>query len=440
MRLILFVLLCTFTLPVIADVKKDSRFKDLELFNKILFLIENQYYRPVDRRKLIEGALKGMMNTLDPHSSFLDEEFYNKMEADTQGEFGGLGIEVTQKEGVLYIVTPIEDSPAYKAGLLSGDKIIEIDHESIVGMTLDEAMDKMKGKNGTKVTLGIKRNGSKKIKSFTITRSKIKVNPVKSQIVNDQYAWIRLTQFQNKASQYVENALKKIKKKTALKGIILDLRSNPGGRLQEAINLSSLFLKSGIVVSTKARDPKNETIHYVKKSGYKDLSTPIAVLINASSASASEIVAGALQDHKRALIMGTRSFGKGSVQNLAKVDSKRGVKLTIAQYLTPNNNRVQAIGIKPDIEILNLPQQWVEENKNSKAAIREKDLRNHLTSTIETKEEKELRLILQKERKKRRSSIPQKKKKLPFKKYSAKDDYQVLQAINFLSTATVLKK
>ena len=250
-----------------------SRYEELELFNKVLYLIESQYYRTVDTNKLVEGAIKGMMDTLDPHSAFLNKDFYKKMQNDTNGEFGGLGIEVTQKEGVMYVVTPIDDTPAYKAGILPRDKIVEINHESIIGMTLEESIGKMKGKEGTKVHLGIVREGNKGIKHFNLMRKKILVSPVKSFLVSDNYAFIRLTQFQRRSAKDIDKALIKLKKRSknkgGLKGIILDLRSNPGGLLNEAVKVSSLFIKDGVVVSTESRDASNKNIHYVINMFFK---------------------------------------------------------------------------------------------------------------------------------------------------------------------------
>lgn len=430
-----------------ADAVTKSRYEELELFNKVLYLVESQYYRKVDTNKLVEGAIKGMMDTLDPHSAFLNKEFFKKMQNDTNGEFGGLGIEVTQKDGIVYVVTPIDDTPAFKAGILAKDKIVEINHEQIIGLTLDETIDRMKGKEGSNIHLGIIRENEKEIKNFTIKREKIKIKPVKSFLVQGEYAFIRLTQFQRRAASSIQSSLKKLKAKAkknkkSIKGIILDLRSNPGGLLDQAVDVSSLFLKDGIVVSTEARDPSNKAIHYVKKSMKgKDLKTPLVVLINGSSASASEIVAGALQDHKRAIIMGTQSFGKGSVQTVAKIDKDNGVKLTIAQYMTPTNRKIQAIGIIPDIKLDEFDSKWIGENKKLSNSIREKDLKNHLTATIETPEEKKVRLKEEKEaraaRIKRIKESRNKKKetkKTIFTKYNPNEDFQVHQAINFMKT------
>lgn len=433
--------------PTFAQDKDKSRFEKLELFNKVLYLIESQYYRPVDTEKLIQGAIKGMMTTLDPHSTFLDEKVFSKMQEDTQGRFGGLGIEVSQKDGVIVVITPIDDTPAYKAGIKAGDKIVEINHESILGITLEEAVDMMRGKPGSAITIGVSREGVDGIKRFTLKRKSIKVSAVKSELVQDEFAYVRLTQFQKDAGKGISKALKKIasESKKPIRGIILDLRSNPGGLLDEAVNVSSIFLKDGIVVSTEGRDPKQKEIRYVKKTGHKDLETPLVVLINGASASASEIVAGALQDHKRAIIMGTQSFGKGSVQSIAKIDEEQGVKLTIAQYMTPKDRKIQALGIVPDITVSEYEGVWVSENEKESRFIREKDLRNHLTATIETPEEKKVRV--EKEKQERLDRIARIKERRKKKKEDEKgrpegpsEDYQVLQAVKHLKTLDIAKK
>lgn len=451
MRILIGATILVVTLSAFAVSK--SRYEELELFNKVLYLIENKYYRDVDTKKLIEGAIKGMMDTLDPHSAYLGDEVFKKMQDDTDGQFGGLGIEVTQKDGVIYVVTPIEDSPAYRSGILSKDKIVEINHESILGYTLDEAIDLMKGKQGSKIHLGIVREGEKGIQHFELKREIIKVKSVKSALVKKNFAYIRLIQFQRNAAKSIWAEYKKLEKQSkkygGLKGIILDLRSNPGGLLNEAVNVTSLFVKEGIVVSTEARDPNNKDIHYVIKSMEKDLETPLVVLVNGASASASEIVAGAIQDHKRGMIMGSQTFGKGSVQTVVPIDDENGVKLTIAQYMTPKNRKIQALGIVPDIEIAEMDNSWMEENEKQANYIREKDLRNHLTATIETAEEKEARLEEEKkERIERAERIQARKKKKKeskgkediFRKYKASDDYQVLQAIKFIKTFSFFQK
>ncbi|OFZ27868.1 MAG: hypothetical protein A2381_07690 [Bdellovibrionales bacterium RIFOXYB1_FULL_37_110] len=427
-----------------------SRFEQLELFNKVLFLIESQYYRNVDTEKLINGALRGMMNTLDPHSTFLEKKVFEKMQEDTKGEFAGVGIEVTQKDGILVIITPIEDSPAYKAGLKPGDQIIEINHESTLGMTLQEAIDLMKGEPETDITIGIRRENVEGLKNFTIKRKIIKIKPVKSELLDNEYLFIRLSQFQSGSTEYIGKEImtyeKKGSKQNKLKGIILDLRFNPGGLLDEAVDVSSIFLRDGVVVSTEGRDPKQKEIRYVKKTGFKALDVPMIVLINGASASASEIVAGALQDHKRAIIMGTQSFGKGSVQTVAKVDEENGVKLTIAQYMTPSGKKIQALGIKPDITVESLEMKADSgQDQMEEPFVREIDLRNHLTATIETKEEKQIRLEKEKEEKLLRRNKYSKDKSVGksqdavLKKYSAKEDNQVVQALVLLKSYKKMK-
>lgn len=465
-RVLCSLLLFTVTLSFAAtptpsnDALKKSRYEKLELFNKVLYLIESQYYREVDTEKLIAGAINGMMSTLDPHSAYLDSEIFAKMQEETSGEFGGLGIEVTQKDGILVIITPIEDSPAFKAGIKAGDKIVEINHESMVGVTLQQAIDRLRGKTKTKIVLGIVREGVDGIKNFELTREIVYLKPVKSELLQNEFAYIRLTQFQKKSAEYIIDALKRLKGelkgKKDFSGVILDLRSNPGGLLDEAVDVSSIFLKEGIVVSTEGRDPKNKEIRYVKKSGYKELVVPLVVLVNGSSASASEIVAGALQDTKRAIIMGTQSFGKGSVQSVAKIDDTSGVKLTIAQYMTPSGRKIQAVGILPDVVINEVEAEWVDENRRESSFIREKDLKNHLTATIETPEEKKLReeeelkeRIARMERfKALREKKKQDKPKVKVtevtedeesKKITPNEDYQVNQAINYLRSISLIK-
>ena len=452
-------MLCFFTyfIPqssISSEVNKLSRFEKLELFNKVLYLVESQYYRPVDSEKLIEGAIKGMMNTLDPHSAYLGRDIFSKVQEETKGEFGGLGIEVTQKDGMIIIITPIEDTPAFKVGLKSGDRIVEINHESTIGLNLDQVVERMRGAPKSKIIIGVIRDGADGVKRFTIVREIIKIKPVKSYVLDQHYICIRLTQFQKNSSNMIEKALVRLTKNSVknkkLKGIILDLRANPGGLLEEAINLSSLFLKEGLVVMIEGKDIKNREKRYVKKGGFKNLDTPIVLLINGASASASEIVAGALQDQKRAVLMGSRTFGKGSVQTVAKIDDEKGVKLTIAQYMTPSGRKIQAIGIDPDVFVEQLDNAWRGMAKKG-SFVREKDLRNHLTAAIETEAEKAEREEREKlervERikklniKKRIKKIKKesKKKDFVYRKYNPQDDFQVMQALNFLKGVAKLK-
>lgn len=444
----LAVILITSTLSApFLNAEVRSRFEKLELFSKIMFIIETQYYREVDTQRLLHGAIRGMMQTLDPHSAFLDEELFEKIQEDTRGEFGGLGIEVTIKDGVLIVITPIDDTPAFKAGVLAGDRIIEIDHENMVGATLEEAVEKMRGRPGTKIKLGISREGVEGLQTIEITREIIKVEPVKAELVDDRYLVLRLTQFQRRSTEGIVKALERYQRETrkngGLRGVILDLRSNPGGLLDEAISISSLFMKEGIVVQIEGRNPESREVRHAAQAGHKELELPMVVLINGASASASEIVAGALQDSRRALIMGSRSFGKGSVQTVAKVDETQGVKLTIAQYLTPKGRRIQAVGIQPDVEIPEAEGRWLEEIFQDRGFVREEDLRNHLTATIETEEEKERRLERDRQRRQRRVESAEREQSEREKVVerqrpkTAEEDYQVQQAIRFLQAYEV---
>jgi carboxyl-terminal processing protease len=452
MKLNLFLLMFLLSITIQANEEQKNlknhsdskvRFEQLELFNKVLYLVENQYYRKVDTEKLIEGAIKGMLETLDPHSAFLNKDLFQRMKKDSEGEFDGLGLEVSVKDGYIIVLTPIEDSPAEKAGIKPKDRIVQINHESILGVSIDQALEKMKGKLGSVVHIAITREGKSGLLHFNLKRQLIKVKPVKNEIIMDQVAYVRLTQFQRNAASAVETALKEMNAKRGKKpfaGIILDMRSNPGGFLDEAVDLASLFLKDGIVVSTESRDPQNKDIRYVKKKGFKDLETPMVVLINGGSASAAEIVAGALQDYKRAVIMGAQSFGKGSVQTVAPLDLGTGIKLTIAQYMTPKNRKIQALGISPDVLLEEVDQVKFERIIKDDRYIREKDLRNYLTATIESSDEAKSREQLDREERKKKAEWLENRAKLKKnevqedeeRQIKPYEDYQVLSAARFL--------
>ncbi len=329
---------------------QNSKFKSLDLFNKVIYLIEKNYYKEVDFNSLIEGSLKGMLSSLDPHSTFLDKNLFKKMKDDTEGEFGGIGIEVSFEKGILSIITAIEDTPAFEAGIQTGDLVIEINHQNVVGHSLDKAVDLMKGKIGEKLHLGVRRNNQKKLVHFDIIRKIIKIDPVKYRLVDGSYGVIRLVQFQKDSTRYVKKAIEQMKKNmnTKFNGFVLDLRGNPGGLLDEAVGVASLFLEKGVVVSTESRDPNVKDIRYVKKTVEKDLKTPLVILVDDGSASASEIVAGAIQDYKRGLIMGGQSYGKGTVQSITPIGNDVAIKLTISEYLTPLKRKIDKLGITPD--------------------------------------------------------------------------------------------
>lgn len=323
----------------------------LNLFGEVMERAKANYVEEVSDKQLIEAAINGMLTSLDPHSSYLDEKDFKYMNEQTSGKFGGLGIEITMEQGVVKIVSPIDDTPAFKAGLKPGDYITHIDGETIIGMSLNEAVDKMRGKPGTKVKLTIRRINEKPF-DVTLKREEIKTQSVKTDIKDDDVFYIRIGSFSEDVDTDIKKAFEKAQKnrKEPLKGIVLDVRNNPGGLLDQAVAVSSLFLNQGEVVSTRARN-EEDTLRYSAKG--KDITNgmPIVVIINNGSASASEIVAGALQDHKRAVIIGEKSFGKGSVQTVVPLGDYGAMRLTTAKYYTPSGRSIQATGIEPDIVV-----------------------------------------------------------------------------------------
>jgi carboxyl-terminal processing protease len=330
-------------------------YRQLNLFGDVFEKIRTDYVEKPDEGKLIEAAINGMLSSLDPHSSYMDAKSFRDMQVQTKGEFGGLGIEVTQEDGLIKVVTPIDDTPAAKAGILSGDIITDIDGESAQGLTLNQAVDKMRGAVNTAVTLKIVRGPKKDVKEIKIVRDVIKIQSVRSHVEGDDLGYIRITQFNEQTYDGLKNAMDKFQKDgpgDKLKGYILDLRNNPGGLLDQSIEVVNAFLERGEIVSTRGRNP-DETQRYSARPG-GDLShgKPLVILINGGSASASEIVSGALQDHKRGTLIGTRSFGKGSVQTIIPLGQNGALRLTTARYYTPSGRSIQAKGIDPDIQIL----------------------------------------------------------------------------------------
>ena len=323
----------------------------LNLFGEVMERAKTSYVEEVDDKKLIESAINGMLVSLDPHSSYLDAQSYKYMNEQTKGKFGGLGIEVTMENGVVKIVSPIDDTPASKAGLKPGDYITNIDGEQVIGMSLNDAVDKMRGKVGSKVKLTIRRVGEKPFE-VTLKREEVKIQSVKNDIKSGDVAYIRITSFSGDTDKMVEKAIKQAKKelKGNIKGVVLDVRNNPGGLLDQAVNISDLFLDKGEIVSTRSRN-EEDTVRYTAKEGDITDGLPIVVMINDGSASASEILAGALQDHKRAIILGEKSFGKGSVQTVVPLGKYGAMRLTTARYYTPSGRSIQATGIIPDVEV-----------------------------------------------------------------------------------------
>lgn len=356
----------------------EDRYADLQNFSKVLNLIQQYYVEEVDTKKLVYGAIKGMLRELDPHTNFMPPDIYKDFESETSGEFGGLGIEISVTNGVLTIISPIEDTPAWHAGIKAGDKVIAVDGKSTKGLSLVEASQLMRGKRGTKIVLKIVRDGQENPLDITIVRGQVKIRSVKYTDMEDGFAYFRVTSFIENTAKDLEAAIEKHKEKhKKIEGILIDLRRNPGGLLDQAVKVSDMFLKEGTIVSTIGRDKKQKEVTVATKKGkYTDI--PIIVLINEYSASASEIVSGALQDNKRALIVGNRSFGKGSVQSVIKLGDGSGLKLTVARYYTPSGISIQAEGIKPDIEIEDLDLDTFMKAINKSKALREKDMQGHL--------------------------------------------------------------
>ena len=362
-----------------AKAAPSDTYRQLNLFGDIFERVRSYYVEKPDNSKLIEGAIKGMLNGLDPHSSYLDLKSFRDMQVQTRGEFGGLGIEVTMEEGLVKVVAPIDDTPAAKAGIRANDVITHIDDEAVQGMTLDQAVEKMRGLVNTKIKLRIMRKGADKPIDVAITRDIIRVRSVRSRIEGDDVGYIRITQFNEQTTEGLKKALSDIAAQVPpekLRGYIIDLRNNPGGLLDQAISVSDAFLDRGEIVSTRGRDPE-ETQRFNARPDDLTKGKPIIVLINGGSASASEIVAGALQDQKRATVVGTRSFGKGSVQTIIPLGGGEGaLRLTTARYYTPAGRSIQAKGIVPDIESL---QEVPEEVQARSADMRgELSLRGHL--------------------------------------------------------------
>ena len=352
-------------------------YKNLEVFSNVLSMIQQNYVDDIDTQETIEGAIKGMLTSLDPHSSFLRPDDFKELQVETKGSFSGIGIEITIKDDMLTVVSPIEDTPAFKAGIQAGDRIIKIEGESTKEMSLIEAVKQLRGQKGSEVTISIHREGWIDLQEFTIVRDVIPIHSVRSNVLEPGYGYIRITNFQRKTSQDLQNSLDDLDKEGSLKGLVLDLRNNPGGLLDSSVKIVDIFLDEGIIVSTKGR-LKDQNMEFSAHSGGSEYDFPIVILINSGTASASEIVAGALQDHKRALILGTQSFGKGSVQTIIPMADGAGLRLTTARYYTPSGTSIQATGIIPDVLVPKIAAKEDDSPKDPKEFFREKDLRHHL--------------------------------------------------------------
>jgi len=335
-----------------AQALPNDTYQELETFANVLAIVQKNYVEPVSTKRLVDGAITGMLSSLDPHSAYLTPELYRDLEVETRGSFGGLGIEITIKNGVLTIVSPIEDTPAYRAGLKAGDQIIKIDSDFTKDMTLSDAVKRMRGPKGTKIKLTIHRTGVPELITVSLARDVIKINSVKTKQLQDGYDYVRITTFQESTDDAVQKALDDFEKSHNghVKGLVLDLRDNPGGLLNQAVKVSDDFLDGGLIVYTQGRLENQQQKYFShKKKDFDDY--PMVVLVNGGSASASEIVAGALQDQRRAVVVGTATFGKGSVQTILPLDDHSALRLTTARYFTPNGRSIQAVGITPDVDV-----------------------------------------------------------------------------------------
>lgn len=362
----------------VARAATSDTYRQLNLFGDVFERVRSDYVEKPDDSKLVESAISGMLAGLDPHSSYMDAKSFRDMQVQTRGEFGGLGIEVTMEDGLIKVVSPIDDTPASKAGIMANDIITTLDDEAVQGLTLNQAVEKMRGPVNTKIKLKIIRKGADKPIEVTLTRDNIRVRSVRARVESDDLAYIRVTTFNEQTTEGLKREITNLTNQIGaekLKGFIIDLRNNPGGLLEEAVSVSDAFLDRGEIVSTRGRNA-DETQRRTAKPGDLTKGKPVAILINGGSASASEIVAGALQDHKRATLIGTRSFGKGSVQTIIPLGSGNGaLRLTTARYFTPSGKSIQAKGISPDLEIL---QDIPDELKAKTDTKGEASLRGHL--------------------------------------------------------------
>ena len=436
------------------DTKPQLPLDDLRAFAEVFGKIKSDYVEPVDDKKLLSEAINGMLSGLDPHSSYLDADAFKDLQAGTQGEFGGLGIEVGMEDGFVKVVSPIEDTPAFKAGIKSGDLIIKLDDTQVKGLSLNDAVKRMRGKPDTAITLTVLRKGESKALVFTLVRAIIKSKSIKFKLVEPGYAYVRITQFQEHTGEDLAQALKSLREenKAEFKGLVLDLRNNPGGLLNAAVGVSAAFLPKGeLVVYTEGRtedakmrltaNPENYVRGGARADYLRNLpadmkTVPMAVLVNGGSASASEIVAGALQDTQRAIVMGTQSFGKGSVQTILPMNNGTAIKLTTARYYTPKGRSIQAKGIEPDI--------IVEEATLSTAdqgfGLRESDLTRHL---INPKDSETPAVVPAEPAKPATPAVDEGKEKTIDKsappEFGSKTDYQLNQAMNVLKGLQILQ-
>ena len=338
-----------FLSPTINSAEIDI-YKKIDLFGEVLEKINKEYVDEINQSESMDSAINGLLQSLDPYSSYMSPEIFEEMQTETSGEFGGLGIEVSMEAGVVKVITPIDDTPASKAGIKAGDYIVKINDIQVQGKSLSEAVDLMRGPVGSGIELTVRRRGAKKALTFNVVREVIEVQSVKSELLENNIGYLRLTSFNDNSSQQIKKQIKKLKKNKNLNSYILDLRNNPGGLLSQAIKISDFFLENGEIVSTKSRKKSENRKWFAKKGDILDGKT-LLVLINYGSASASEIVAGALKDHKRAILVGENSYGKGSVQSIIPLKNKGAIRLTVAKYYLPSGKSISQVGVRPDIEV-----------------------------------------------------------------------------------------
>jgi carboxyl-terminal processing protease len=398
--------------------------EDLWTFTEIFAKIKNDYVEPIEDKDLLENAIRGMLAGLDPHSAYLVPEDYKELQAGTSGEFGGLGIEVGMEDGFVKVISPIDDTPAARAGVKAGDLVIRLDDTPVKGMALSDAVKIMRGKPGTDIVLTIVRDGEDKPLKIRITRDVIRVTSVKSRMLDPGYGYVRISQFQSRTGENLREAIAKLERETdgSLKGLVLDLRNNPGGVLSAAVSVSDAFLKNGIIVYTEGRLDDAKLKFNAKPTDLLD-GAPMVVLVNGGSASASEIVAGALQDHQRAIIMGQKTFGKGSVQTILPMDNGSALKLTTAKYYTPSGVSIQATGISPDIELENL--KLADSEAPTTSRIKEADLARHLEGDRGNQKGPD-----------ESNGAKAKKDETPL----ARRDYAIFEALNLLKGLAILQK
>ena len=406
-------------------------YEELQTFTDVMSRIKQDYVEPVKDKKLLEDSIRGMLAGLDPHSAYLNPEEFKELRIGTTGQFGGLGIEVTMEGGLVKVVAPIDDTPASRAGIKAGDLIIRIDDKPVKGLTLNDAVKLMRGKPGTDIKLTIVREGEPETIEMTITREIIRTKSVKSRSLEPGFGYVRISSFQSRTATDLLKAISELQDKETLKGLVLDLRNNPGGVLNGAVGVSDAFLDDGLIVYTKGR-VADSNMKYTATPGDALNGKPLVVLVNGGSASASEIVAGALQDHKRAIIMGRKTFGKGSVQTIQELRNGGAVKLTTARYFTPSGRSIQAQGIEPDIKLRAIKLAKI--NKDGPKLLKEKDLERHLANPNGGSEEKTGK---EEEAKKKAEEIDRAETELSQKDYQL---YEALTLLKGLSIAEQMKQ